>query len=98
VDGVGAFSIKAGLGSVIAYVDRLRQLHRQLFEELDPVKKEEILDRILFLIEARSRQQKLDERVKPAAGSLSRPSSDPLGLPRSSGPRDPVGSKPDETR
>jgi hypothetical protein len=59
-------------------VDRLCQLHRQLVEEIDILKREEILERLLFVIEAHSRLQKLDEEAKWKAAGLSQPPQDVL--------------------
>lgn len=44
------------------YVSRLRELRNQLYVEPDTVKRQEILDRMLFLIEANSRSRKADQQ------------------------------------
>jgi hypothetical protein len=59
-------------------VDRLRQLHLELLGEVDILKREEILERMLFVVEAHSRLQKLDEQAKWKAANLSEPVQDIL--------------------
>jgi hypothetical protein len=46
---------------VIPYLERLRQLRLELFRERDLEKREEILDRMLFVLEAQIRARKLEE-------------------------------------
>jgi hypothetical protein len=79
-------------------VDRLRQLHRQLVEEVDILKREEILERMLFVIEAHSRLQRLDEEEKWKAAGLSQPAQDILIVRDSSRNRGQRGTKSNETR
>lgn len=77
---------------------RLRQLHRELFEELDILKREEILERMLFLIEAHSRLQRLDEQAKWKAARLTEPVQDILIVRDSSQRRDQSATKANEAR
>ena len=45
----------------IPYIERLRQLRLELFQERDLEKREEILDRMLFVLEAQIRARKVEE-------------------------------------
>jgi hypothetical protein len=92
-----AFYHEAGLGSTIAYVDRLRQLHRQLVEEVDILKREELLERMLFVIEAHSRLQRLDAEAKRKAAGPSQPVQDILIVRDSSQNRGQRETKSNET-
>ena len=73
----------------------MHQLHGELFEEIDILKREEILERILFVIEAHSRLQRLDEQAKLKAARLLQPTQDILVVRDSSQTR---GPKSDEAR
>ena len=78
-------------------MDRLCELHRQLVEEVDILKREEILERLLFVIEAHSRLRRLDEEAKWKARGLSRPTQDILIVRESSqnsGERGPKSNQP----
>lgn len=48
----------------ISYLKRLRELNKEYALEQDPVKRVEILDRMLFLLEARSRERRADLESK----------------------------------
>lgn len=66
------FSIHSGLGPrgcAISYVERLRDLQKHLSLEHDPVRRQEILDRMLFLIEAQSRDRRIAEETGQAVTS-----------------------------
>jgi hypothetical protein len=75
----------------------LRQLHRELVGEVNVLKREEILERMLFLVEAHSRLERLDEQAKWRAASLSQPTQDILIVRDSSKTLDQRETKSDQT-
>jgi hypothetical protein len=79
-------------------VDRLCELHRQLVEEVDILKREEILERLLFVIEAHSRLRRRDEEAKGKAAGLSQPAQDILIVRNSSQNSGQRGTKSNQSR
>lgn len=55
---------------VIPYLERVRQLRLELFQERDLEKRQELLDRMLFLLEAQARARRQDQSESKPKGDL----------------------------
>jgi hypothetical protein len=65
----------------IPYIERLRQLRLDLFRERKLEKRQEILDRMLFVLEAQIRARKLEELdSKPKSNATVRRREERLSL------------------
>jgi hypothetical protein len=80
----------------MSYLDRVRELHKELSLARDSVARVEILDRMLFVIEAQSRAWKLQHSSLDLAAPLGVGSS-PDGGTESSQPRGGVQADATET-
>lgn len=65
----------------IPYIERLRQLRLELLRERDLENRQEILDRMLFVLEAQIRARKLEEvESKPKTGPIVRRRKERISL------------------